>query len=69
MANFPAIYHYPITHTPGPACSLRNNINVLKSRPPSLNAPPPPKKKNKFPQKIETSTIWKKINICDVKKM
>ena len=26
------------------------------------------KKKNKFPQKIETSTIWKKINICDVKK-
>ena len=33
--------------------------------------PPPPlprKEKNKFPQKIETSTIWKKINICDVKK-
>ena len=37
----------------------------------SLNAPPPlpRKEKNKFPQKIETSTIWKKINICDVKKM
>ena len=69
--RFSHYYHYPITHTPGPACSLRNNINVLKSRPPSLNAPPPlpRKEKNKFPQKIETSTIWKKINICDVKKM
>ena len=68
--RFSHYYHYPITHTPGPACSLRNNINVLKSRPPSLNAPPLPRKeKNKFPQKIETSTIWKKINICDVKKM
>ena len=31
--------------------------------------PLPRKEKNKFPQKIETSTIWKKINICDVKKM
>ena len=68
--RFSHYYHYPITHTPGPACSLRNNINALKSRPPSLNAPPLPRKeKNKFPQKIETSTIWKKINICDVKKM
>ena len=56
--RFSHYYHYPITHTPGTACSLRNNINLLKSRP-----------KNKFPQKIETSTIWKKINICDVKKM
>ena len=43
--RFSHYYHYPITHTPGPACSLRNNINVLKSRPPSLNAPPPPKKR------------------------
>ena len=24
------------------ACSLRNNLNVLKSRPPSLTPPPPP---------------------------
>ena len=45
--RFSHYYHYPITHTPGPACSLRNNINVLKSRPPSLNAPPPPPKKRK----------------------
>ena len=43
--RFSHYYHYPITHTPGPACSLRNNINVLKSRPPSLNAPPPPKER------------------------
>ena len=43
--RFSHYYHYPITHTPGPACSLRNNINVLKSRPPSLNAPPPKKRK------------------------
>ena len=36
---------------------------------PLLMPPPLPRKeKNKFPQKIETSTIWKKINICDVKK-
>ena len=45
--RFSHYYHYPITHTPGPACSLRNNINMLKSRPPSLNAPPPPKKRKK----------------------
>ena len=35
---------------------------------PLLMPPLPRKEKNKFPQKIETSTIWKKINICDVKK-
>ena len=29
--RFSHYYHYPITHTLGPACSLRNNINVLKS--------------------------------------
>ena len=45
--RFSHYYHYPITHTPGPACSLRNNINVLKSRPPSLNAPPPPSQEKK----------------------
>ena len=46
--RFSHYYHYPITHTPGPACSLRNNINVLKSRPPSLNAPPPSQEKKKL---------------------
>ena len=46
--RFSHYYHYPITHTPGPACSLRNNINVLKSRPPSLNAPPPSQEKKKI---------------------
>ena len=45
---FSHYYHYPITHTPGPACSLRNNINVLKSRPPSLNARPPSQEKKKI---------------------
>ena len=46
--RFSHYYHYPITHTPGPACSLRNNINVLKSRPPSLNAPLPSQEKKKI---------------------
>ena len=61
--RFSHYYHYPITHTPGPACSLRNNINVLKSRPPSQEK-----------KKISSLKNWnlhdlEKINICDVKKM
>ena len=42
--SFTDYYHYPIT-PPGPACSLRNNLNMLKSPPPSLTPPPPLKKR------------------------
>ena len=43
-----------------PPVSLRNNLNVLKSQPPSPTSPPPPPQENKIMSSLEemhTSTI------------
>ena len=67
--SFSHYYHYSIT-PPGPACSLRNNLNVFKSRYPLLTllSYPSRKEKKKFPQKLKPPRSGRKINICEVKK-